>query len=200
MLRSRCLPPSPLSAQFSSFPRPMSLRDPSSERRDASRALWCSFQHSAAPGVYLPAPSCWHPLCPEILYRDTRLLLVNAPSTKVGVYQTKRPKRELRTCFTSRRNERGRGINEETAMLSPWYWRFKVDRIRSRFASSVDMGPCQPARFWIKNFVYCLKDVALIVLRGHGREGKRRRGELPLVAAALPKIDSGWLCSYGRLA
>ena len=72
-------------------------------------------------------------------------------------------------------------------------------RSRSRFASSVDMGPCQPARFW-KSYVYYLKAVALIGLRGHGRGGKRRRGELSLVAAALFKIGAGWLCSYGRLA
>ena len=38
---------------------------------------------------------------------------------KVGVYQTKIPKRVLRTCFASRRNEEGLGINEETALLSP---------------------------------------------------------------------------------
>ena len=35
---------------------------PSPARRDASRPLWRSFQHSAAPGLYLPASSCWHPL------------------------------------------------------------------------------------------------------------------------------------------
>ena len=61
------------------------------------------------------------------------------------------------------------------------------------------MEPCQPARFRKKTFVYFLKAVALIGLRGHGRGGKRRRGELSLFAAALSKIDSGWLCSYGRL-
>ena len=66
MLRWRCLPPSPRSAPSSSFPRSMSLWAPSPARRDASRALWRSFQHSAAPGLYLPASSCWHPLCPEI--------------------------------------------------------------------------------------------------------------------------------------
>ena len=53
------------------------------------------------------------------------------------------------------------------------------------------MGPCQPARFWKKGFVYYLKAVALIGLRGHGRGGKRRRGERSLVAAALSKIDAG---------
>ena len=42
---------------------------------------------------------------------------------KAGVYQTKTPKRVLRTCVASRRNERGLGINEETALLSPWQWR-----------------------------------------------------------------------------
>ena len=41
--------------------------------------------------------------------------------------------------------------------------------------------------------------VALIGVRGRGRGGKRR-GELFLVAAALSKIDAGWLCSCGRLA
>ena len=109
---------------------------------------------------------------------------------KVGVYQTKIPKRVLRTCFASRRNERGLGINEETAPLSPWQWRFEVNRMQSRFASNVDMGPCQPARFWKTSFVYYLKAVALIGLRGHGRGGKRRRGERSLVVAALSKIDA----------
>ena len=51
-----------------------------------------------------------------------------------------------------------------------------------------------------EDIVYYLKAVALIGLRGHGRGGKRRRGELSLVATALSKIDAGWLCSYGRLA
>ena len=72
--------------------------------------------------------------------------------------------------------------------------------MQSCFASSVDMGPCQPAKFWKNSFVYYLKAVALIGLRGHGRGGKRRREELSLVAAVLSKIDAGWLCSYGRLA
>ena len=94
----------------------------------------------------------------------------------------------------SRRNERGLGINEETALLSPWQWRFEVDRMQSRFASSVYLRPCQPARFWKSNksFVYYLKAVALIGLRGHRRGGKRRRGEeRSLAGAALSKIDAG---------
>ena len=62
--------------------------------------------------------------------------------------------------------------------------------MQSRFASNVDMGPCQPARFW-KNFVYYLKAVALIGLRGQGRGETRRRGERSLVAAALSTIDAG---------
>ena len=120
---------------------------------------------------------------------------------KVGVHQTKMPKIVLRTCFaSSRRNERRLGINEETALLSSWQWRFEVDRMQSRFASNVDMGPCQPARFLKKSFVYYLQAVALIDLRGRGRGGKRRRGELSLVAAAWSNIDAGWPCSYGRLA
>ena len=119
---------------------------------------------------------------------------------EVGVYQTKIQIRVLRTCVASRWNERGLGINKETALLSPWQWRFEVDRMQSRVAPSVDMGPCQPARFWKKSFVYYLKAVALIGLRGDGRGGKRRREELSLVAAALSKIDAGWLCSHGRLA
>ena len=40
-------------------------------------------------------------------------------------------------------------------------------------------------------FVYSLKAVALIGLRGHGRGGKQRRGERSLVAATLCKIDAG---------
>ena len=48
---------------------------------------------------------------------------------KVGVYQTKIPKRVLRTCVASRRNGRGIGINEESALLPPWQWRFEVDRM-----------------------------------------------------------------------
>ena len=44
----------------------------------------------------------------------------------------------------------------------------------------------------LKNsFVCYLKAVALSGLRGHGREGKRRRGERSLVAVALCKIDAG---------
>ena len=63
--------------------------------------------------------------------------------------------------------------------------------VRSRrFASNVDMGPCQSARFWKKSFVY-LKVAALIGLRGHEQGGKRRREERSLVAAALFKIDAG---------
>ena len=110
---------------------------------------------------------------------------------KVGVYQIKIPKSVLRTYFASSRDERGLGINEKTALLSPWQRSFEVDRMQSRFASNVDMGPCQPARFWKKSFVYFLKAVALIGLRGHGREGKRRRRKRSLVAAALSKIDAG---------
>ena len=53
------------------------------------------------------------------------------------------------------------------------------------------MGPWQPARFWKKGFVYYLKAVTLIGLRGHGRGGKRRRRERSLVAAALSKMDAG---------
>ena len=120
---------------------------------------------------------------------------------KVGVYQTKIPERVLKTCFASRRNERRLGINEEFALLSPSQWRFEVDRMQSRFASSVDYGPCQPAKFWKKSFVYyLLKSVALIGLRGHGRGSKRRRRENYLVAAAPSKIPAGWRSSYGRLA
>ena len=36
-----------------------------------------------------------------------------------------------------------------------------------------------------------MKAVALIGLRGHGRGGKRRRGERSLVAAALSKTGAG---------
>ena len=72
--------------------------------------------------------------------------------------------------------------------------------MHSLFASSVDVGACQPARFWKKSFENYVKAVALIDLRGHGRGGNRRRGELFLAAVALTKIYAGWLCSYGRLA
>ena len=61
----------------------------------------------------------------------------------------------------------------------------------SRFASNVDMGPCQPVMFSKKSFVYNLKAVALIGLRGHERGGKRRRGERPLIAASFFRIDAG---------
>ena len=82
---------------------------------------------------------------------------------KVGAYQAKISKGVLRTCLAPRRNERGLGINEETVLLSPWQWGFKVDRMQSRFASSVDMGPCQPARFRKKCYIYYLKVVAVMV-------------------------------------
>ena len=79
-------------------------------------------------------------------------MLLNAPSSKSWriIYQTKISKRVLRTCVACRRNERGLGISEETALLSPWRWKFEVDRMQSRFASNVDMKPCQPAGFWKK--------------------------------------------------
>ena len=104
---------------------------------------------------------------------------------KVGVYQTKIPKIVWRTCLASRRNERGLGINGETALLPQWQWRFEVDRIQSRFASSIDMGPSQPARFLQERCL--LPEGCRIALRGHGRGGKRRRGE----RAALSKMDAG---------
>ena len=70
-----------------SFPRSMSLGAPSPVRRDASRALWRSFQHSAAPGLHLPASSCWHPLqawlCPECNTLDTLYIFF---SSKNGPY------------------------------------------------------------------------------------------------------------------
>ena len=78
-------------------------------------------------------------------------------------------------------------------LMSPWQWRFEVDRMQSPFASSVNMGSCQPVRFWKKSFIYYLKAVALIGLRGYGRGGKRRRGELSLVSAGWSKIDAGRL-------
>ena len=61
-------------------------------------------------------------------------------------------------------------------------------------------GAMSAGEVWKKSFVYYLKAVALIGLHGHGRGGKRIRGELSLVAAALSKIDVGRLCLYGRLA
>ena len=42
-----------------------------------------------------------------------------------------------------------------------------------------------------ESFVCYVKPVALISLRGRGREGKRRRGERALVAEALSKIGAG---------
>ena len=57
--------------------------------------------------------------------------------------------------------------------------------MKNWLASSVDMGPCQPARVWKRIFVYYLKAVALSGLHGQGR-GKRF-----LVAVALSKIDAG---------
>ena len=121
--------------------------------------------------------------------------MLNAPSSKNWRTSNKNTETSIENLLRLyRRNERGLGINEETALLSPLQWRFEVDRMQSRFASSVDMGPCRPAKFWRKSFVYYLKAVALIGLRGHGRGGK-----LSLVAEALSKIDAGWLCSYGRL-
>ena len=53
--------------------------------------------------------------------------------------------------------------------------------MQSRLASNVEK----------KSFVYHLKAVALIDLRGHGRGGTQRRGERSPVAAALSKIDAG---------
>ena len=61
----------------------------------------------------------------------------------------------------------------ETGLLSQRQWRFKDDRMQSRFASSVDMEPCQPAKFGWR----ALPEGCRIALHGRGREGKRRRGE-----------------------
>ena len=58
-----------------------------------------------------------------------------------------------------------------------------------RFASSVDMGPCQPARFWKKSFVY-LKAVALLCVITGENENEEEESDF-LVAAALSKIDAG---------
>ena len=79
-------------------------------------------------------------------------LLSMRRQVKVGVYQTNVRKRELKTCFACKRNERGLVINEDTAPPSQWHWRFEIDRMQSRFASNVGtMGPCQLARFWKKS-------------------------------------------------
>ena len=98
---------------------------------------------------------------------------------KVSVCETKIPKRVFRTYFVSRQNERGLVINEEAALLSPWQWRFEVDRMRSRFASNVDIGPYQPARF-LKSFVYYLQAVALIGLVTGEEENEGEESDLSL--------------------
>ena len=86
----------------------------------------------------------------------------------------------MRTCFASRRNERGLGINEETALLSQWQWRLEVDRVQSRFASNVDMTPCQPARFWKKSFVFYLNAVALVGVVTGEEENEEEDSDLSL--------------------
>ena len=96
--------------------------------------------------------------------------MLNTPSSKSWRISNKNTEESIENLLRLQANERGLGINEETALLSPWQWRFEVDRrMQSRLASSVDMGSCQSARFWKKSFVYYLKAVALIGLRGHGR-------------------------------
>ena len=109
---------------------------------------------------------------------------------KVGAYQTKIPKRVLRACFASRQNERGLDINEETDVPV-------AQEVRSRQdAKSVCIKRqhgAMSAGEVLEELCFHLKAVALIGLRGHGQGGKRRRGELSLVAAALSKIDAGGL-------
>ena len=49
--------------------------------------------------------------------------------------------------------------------------------------------------------LFCLlPEGCRIALRGHGRGGKRRRGERSLVATALSKIDAGVALLVRRLA
>ena len=119
---------------------------------------------------------------------------------KVGVYQTKIPKRVfLTTCVASRRNKRGLGINEETALLSPWQWRFEVDRMQSRFASNVDMRTCQPARFWVKRALFVTWSLShSFVYVVAGEEGNEEdKSDLSLLRSCL-RLMRGLLCSYVR--
>ena len=108
------------------------------------------------------------------------------------VYQTKIPKRVLRTCVASRRNERGLGINERdcTAVPVTMEVRSRQDaksvRIKRRHGA-MSAGEVLEE----ESFVCYLKAESLIGLRGHGRGGKRKRGERFLVAAALSKIGAG---------
>ena len=69
----------------------------------------------------------------------------------------------------------------KTSLLSQRQWRFEIVRMQSRFASSIDMATLGRR---------ALPEGCRIALCGHGRGGKRRRGER-LVAAALSKIDAG---------
>ena len=61
-----------LGAIFQAFPALCSCepRLPRGKLQAVRRALWRWLQHSAAPGLYLPAYSCWHPLCLVTQYRD----------------------------------------------------------------------------------------------------------------------------------
>ena len=42
-----------------------------------------------------------------------------------------------------------------------------------------------------EELIYYLKAAAVIGMRGHGRGGKRKRGERSVVSTALSKIDAG---------
>ena len=60
----------------------------------------------------------------ESTHRRNTLCSSKRRQAKVGLHQTKMsaemPKREIRTCFASRRNERGHGINKKSTGRNGW--------------------------------------------------------------------------------
>ena len=135
--------------------------------------------------------------------KDRRNKLLNAPSSKSWRLSNKNTEKSIIENLRrlSRRNKRGHGINEETALLSPWQWRFGVDRMQSRFASNVDMRTCQPARFWRKIALFVTWRLShwLVCVVAGDEENVEEEGDLSL-RRRCPRLVRGWPCSYGRLA
>ena len=131
--------------------------------------------------------------------RRNTLLLLNAPSSKSWRISNKNNEKSIENLLRLYLGEtkedlsstkrlhccpRGNGGSKSTGC--------KVGLRQASTRGHVNRRGFGRRALFITWFVYYLKAVAFIGLRGHGRGGKRRRrGELSLVAAALSKIDAG---------
>ena len=68
----------------------------------------------------------------------------------------------------------------ETALLSQWQRRFEDNRMQRRFSSSVDMGPCQPARLCKRELF--LKAAALLCVVTDEEEHEEEGSDFPVSA------------------